>query len=282
MPVAASAGCPAVSAVDSPTASATAAVTASPLAQGVERRRTTPRRGRRRAGRRRTRWPGASSRIRRHRRASPAGGRRAARRCRRCLARGRRSSTAPGAGWSACGRRRPCGARGRPGLRCAASSASSWPRMAASSRRSSAPGSKPSSSASTRRASRKARSASAWRPDRYSASISWPRSRSRNGIARDRGVEVGDQVGVATHRQQRVEPVLDGRPPATPRSELAAATARRHVAELGERSAPPLPERLVEAVDRGLGAAVGERRRGLADEPFEAVGVDVLRRDHRT
>ena len=61
--------------------------------------------------------------------------------------------------------------------------AGSCARIASWSRLSSGPGSSPSSSASTRRASWKVSSASACRPPRYSASISCPHSRSRNGLS---------------------------------------------------------------------------------------------------
>ena len=69
--------------------------------------------------------------------------------------------------------------RDRP-LAQARRAAESWARMDASSRWRSGPGLRPSSSASVLRALSYARSASACRPERYSATINCPCSRSRS------------------------------------------------------------------------------------------------------
>ena len=74
-------------------------------------------------------------------------------------------------------------AGGTARLAAGASSAGSIASSRSCSLVSSAPGLMPSSSASRSRASRKTRNASAWRPDRYRATISSPRARSRSGCS---------------------------------------------------------------------------------------------------
>jgi hypothetical protein len=98
----------------------------------------------------------------------------------------RRACSSP---WSsASSRRRPtkpvrwagrwCGGRGG-GVGSGTSRTGSWSRICSWRRRSQRLGSMPRSSSRTWRARWKAWRASAWRPERYSASMSWPHSRSR-------------------------------------------------------------------------------------------------------
>ena len=96
----------------------------------------------------------------------------------------------------------------------------------------------------------------------------------------NRPVEVGDQVGVATHRQQGVETVFAGGRPQF----LQAARGRhhrRHITELHERITTPQSERLVEAANRGAGSTRAECRPPVLDQPFESNRIDILRHDRQ-
>ncbi len=95
------------------------------------------------------------------------------------------------------------------------------------------------------------------------------------GSASDRGVELGDEVGVAAHRQQGVETILGDR-----LAQLLPPTRRgdrhRHVDELDQRSVAPQTERAFEAGDGRARPAAGERLPALPRQPFEAERVDVV------
>src|SRR6186997_2291890 len=106
---------------------------------------------------------------------------------------------------------------------------------------SSGEGSIPSSSTSVRRALRYASSASAWRPDRYSASISCPRGRSRSGCSAIRGLQLRNELGAAPHRQIGLDPSFQRGEPELLEA-LGVRERERVVAEVGERGASPESE----------------------------------------
>ena len=97
-------------------------------------------------------------------------------------------------------------------------------------------------SANRRRARWNASSASAWRPARYSASISWPHSRSSNGCSRDQPLELGDQLARRAGREVGVDPQHDRlqallleRPAPLRDASLAGHVAERFAAEQRQR-----------------------------------------------
>ena len=276
MPVAASAGWPAVSAVDSPSGVGDAAGTPSPPAS-VSSGRTTPRPGRRRRRRRRTRRPGGSCRSRpaptsvtsRWSSSSSAMPARSRSRPTKLVSAGRRL-----VGGRARRRRLPGHGRRSRGQRRATGPGRGSPPPAGAARR---PAPSPSSSASTWRASRNARSASAWRPgavqgEHQLAAEPLAERRRARSPRRARGPDSASRPSASR---------------ASKRSSMAAARSsssrarrrhrRRDVAELGERLAAPQARAPRRSSRSRLGACPRRARpRPSRDEPFEAMGVDVL------
>ena len=150
-------------------------------------------------------------------------------------------------------------------------SPASWRRIDACSCCSCGPGSSPSSSTSARRASWYAASASACRPDRYSASISWPRSRSRSGLLRHERLEPRHQLRVGAARELRVDQILRRRKAKLLQPEHLGLRERLE-RQLGKRLAAPERERLPQRPHPLLRLTAGR----LLHEPLEPVQVDPL------
>ena len=175
------------------------------------------------------------------------------------------------AGWSASGSRSsPVGS-----LSVAPSSASSWPRMAASRRRSSSPGSRPEllgehAAGLAERAECLRLSPRPVQREHQLAAESLP-----EGHHGDRRVEVGDQVGIATHRQQRLEPLLGDR-----HAELLEAARSGDRAGTSPNSGRARPRHWSRASSKQSTpterCAPRPALPDLGDEPFEPVGVDVV------
>ena len=165
--------------------------------------------------------------------------------------------------------------RTRPGVAavCAGgSSRGSCRRIPRSSSCSSGPGSSPSSSVSSLRVSRYASSASVWRPERYRASMSWARRRSRTGCRRTSASTSGTRS--AWRPRARSASILSSRAArcssssersrrartARTRSLKVAARARRECGPKGLRCA--------------FGVACGEELSTLTEQALETVEVE--------
>ena len=116
-----------------------------------------------------------------------------------------------------------------------------------------------------------ASSASAWRPDRYSASISCAEQALAEGMLGDERLELRHELRMLPEREVGVDPPLD-------RQQVQLLEARdrrlreRLVGEIGERGPAPERERLAQQ----LGGRGGIGRAGLLDEALEAVDVELL------
>src|SRR5206468_3141116 len=93
--------------------------------------------------------------------------------------------------------------------------------------------------------------------------------------ARDRGLEVADQVAVAAEREIAVEPILE-RPEPQLLQPLDLAPREALAGELRQRRPPPQRQRLRQQCRTGARVVDGARFR---DEPLEPAQVELLGTD---
>ncbi len=138
-------------------------------------------------------------------------------------------------------------------------------------------GSTPSWSASSCRVSWYTFSASPCRPARYSARMSWPRSRSRSGYAAASSSSSGARP--APRPSARSASIRSS--VAASRSSSSRATGRaanESVGHLGQRRAAPQPQRAAQHGCPVLRVTGRQRAAGHADQPLELRRVHLLRR----